>query len=292
MSVLGNLYRKFKKWLVWVLPPMENTAPLNSTDNSCCACINGCRKYTQFPITGKHFASAPAPNTGKAPLSPHHAYPALHTHPAQELVGDLTHPSPKMAGDILVSRDGHRPVHQPLSLHQVCLSPPVKSYLYAKWWYEAFSSMPVQLSVDSLCWNTAGESPDCLHRFQKHLPACLQSPGQWGELEPAVGLPWLTAAKPAGSSQDQSILNSQLGDLLRAGRRGSGQGKSCGTPTPEHDGGTARPPGSSARHSPTRTDPAPRQPADLPSSRFMRKWWSLCVLPADKPWYPPDSEAG
>lgn len=114
-----------------------------STGNSCCACfISGCRKHIQFPITGTHFASAPAPNTGKAPLPPH----------TPGMGADLTHPSSKKAkGAILVSRAGHCPVHQPLSLHQLCLSPSVKSYLHVGWRYEAFSSMPVQLSVDSLC---------------------------------------------------------------------------------------------------------------------------------------------
>lgn len=152
---------------------------------------------------------------------------ALHTRPTQELVGDLTHPSPKKAGGILVPRAGHCSVHQPLSLHQVCLSPPVKSYLNAKWWYEAFSSMPVQPSVDSLCWNTAGESPDCLHRFQEHLSACLPAePRAARRAGASCGSALAYCCQASRSSQDQSILKPQLGDLLRARREGGGgQGK-------------------------------------------------------------------
>lgn len=33
----------------------------------------------------------------KASLPPHHAHPALHAHPGQELLHDPTHPSPKKA---------------------------------------------------------------------------------------------------------------------------------------------------------------------------------------------------
>lgn len=103
-------------------------------------------------------------------------------------------PHPQKAGGILVSRA----VHQLFSLHQVCPSPPVKSYLYAKWWYEAFSSMAVQLSVDSLHWNAAGESPDCLHQCEEHLPGCLQSPGR----EESWSQPWVCPGLLLPSQQD------------------------------------------------------------------------------------------
>lgn len=133
LSLLGNLHRKFKKRLVWVLATYGKYGP-SQLNNSCCACyITGHRKHIQFPISGTHFTSAPAPNTGKAPLPPHRAHPAPHTHPSQELVGDPTHPSSKKATGILAPGAGHCRGHQPLSLHQVCISPPVKSYLYAKW---------------------------------------------------------------------------------------------------------------------------------------------------------------
>lgn len=121
------------------------------------------------------------------------------------------------------------------------------------------------------------------------LPA---EPGQQGELEPAVGLPWLTAAKPAESSQDQSILKSSPARrsplYTVVGRRGSRQGKSCATSSPEH--------GSQRNSQPTTQpcqpckDRSSSQGSTNPlSSRFMRRRRCVRVLQADKPWYPPDS---
>lgn len=149
--------------------------------------------------------------------------------------------------------------------------------------------MAVQLSVDSLCWNTAGEV-SWLPASIRGASACLQSPGRWGELEPAVGLPCLTAAKRAGSSQEQSALECQL-DPLRARRKGGGaQGKVAHQPqstTEEQPGHQAALPVPQPHK-----DGCSSQGADLPSSRLMRRRRSTGVLQADKPREPPDSEAG
>ena len=135
--------------------PMENMIHLNSTNNSCYTCyITGHGKDTQLLISGAHFAGTSASYTGKASLPPSTPCPPCSPRTSRTAVAsDPTHPSSKKAGGRSPRYILQRPeldtalCDQPwqlstaISLHQICLSSLVKSYLYAKWCFKAVSSM-------------------------------------------------------------------------------------------------------------------------------------------------------
>lgn len=182
---------------------------------------------------------------------------ALQPHLARELLGDLTHPSSRKAGGILVPRAGHCPVHSPLANTRYA-SP----HQYNLICVQNGSMKPFPACQCSRVWILCAEilQGSLLIACIDSRGICLQSPGRWGELEPAVGLPWLTAAKPAASSQDQSAVKSQLGDLLRARREGGGGQGKVRAVAHQPQSTAQEQPGHQAALPATRTDPAPGKP--------------------------------